>query len=188
MYYLIISEGDVLKKTYKIAVSGICTALSVVLMFLGGVMYFFSYVTPLLLGVLMMIINKTFGKSCALTTFAAVSVLSMLLVTEKESVLLYILFFGYYPVIKTRLDAVTSKFIRIILKLLLFNISLALTELLAFYVFGIPFFEDGINSIWIVIAFAAAMNLIFVMYELLLNKFFILYVNGIESKIKKLFK
>lgn len=165
-----------------------CTALSVVLMFLGGVMYVFSYVTPLILGALMMILNKTFGKSCALTTFAAVSVLSMLLVTEKESVLLYVLFFGYYPVIKVRLDAVKSKFIRISLKLVIFNTALAAAELLAFYAFGIPFFEDGINSIWFVIAFAAAMNLIFAMYELLLNKFFILYVKAIEPKIKKLFR
>ncbi len=177
-----------MKKSYKIAVCGICTALSVLLMFLGGVLYIFTYTMPLLLGLLMLMLNKTFGKSCALITYVSVSILSMILVTDKEGVLLYILFFGYYPVIKARLDTVKFKPLRAIAKLLLFNFALAGTELLAFYVFNIPFFEDGSKSIWIIVAFAVAMNAVFVMYEFLLNKYFILYEKRLEPKIKKLFK
>jgi len=157
-------------------------------MFLGGVFYIFSYTMPLLLGLLMLMLNKTFGKSCAFITYASVSILSMILVTDKEGVLLYILFFGYYPIIKSRLDTVKFKPLRAIAKLLLFNLALAVSELLAFYVFGIPFFEDGIESALVVIFFAVAMNLIFIMFEFLLNKYFILYEKRLEPKIKKLFK
>lgn len=164
------------------------TALSVLLMLLGGVLYVFTYTMPLLLGLLMLMLNKTFGKSCALITYASVSVLSMILSADKEGVLLYILFFGYYPIIKARLDMVKFKPLRAIAKLLLFNFALAGTELLSFYVFGIPFFEGSINSIWIVIAFGGAMNLIFIMFEFLLNKYFILYEKKLEPKIKNIFK
>lgn len=165
-----------------------CTALSVVLMFLGGILYIFSYTTPLLLGLLMMMVNKTFGKTSAVTTYFAASILAMILVTDKESVLLYVLFFGCYPIFKYKIDLLNSKLLRIFIKFLLFNFSLACAELLSYYAFGIPFFEDGIKSIWIIFAFTAAMNIIFIMFEFLLNKYFILYVNKIEPKIKKLFK
>lgn len=177
-----------MKNSYKIAVCGVSTALSVVLMFLGGALYFFSYITPLVIGLLMLMIHKTFGKSCAVTTYVSVSLLSVLLVTDKESVLLYIFFFGYYPILKKYLDSVKSKLLRVFLKLVLFNAALTVTELLSFYVFGIPFFEDENKSLWIVAAFGAAMNLIFIMFEFLLNKYFILYVNRFEPKIKKFFK
>ena len=157
-------------------------------MFLGGILYVFAYVTPMLLGILMLMLNKTFGKSCALTTYAAVSVLSLILVTEKESVLLYAFFFGYYPIIKVKLDCVKSKLLQIMSKGLLFNVALAAVELLSFYAFGIPFFEDGQSSVWIIAAFAAAMNVIFIMFEFLLNKYYILYEKRLEPQIKKIFK
>lgn len=177
-----------MKKSYKIAVCGMCTALSVVIMFLGGVLYIFSYTTPLLLGVIMLMVNRTFGKSSAVTTYFAVSVLSMILVSDKESVLLYVMFFGYYPILKYKFDSMNSKPLRVFIKFLLFNTALAGAELLSYYIFRIPFFEDGVQSVWIVAAFTLAMNLIFVMFEFLLNKYFILYVNKFEPKIKKLFK
>lgn len=180
--------GDFLKKSYKIAVCGMSTALSVVLMFLGGVLYIFSYTTPLLLGVIMLMLNKTFGKSSAIVTYFAVSVLSLILVSDKESVLFYISFFGYYPIIKSKLDAMKYKALTVILKILLFNFALAVTEVISFYVFGIPFFENGIKSVWIVVSFALAMNVIFALFEYLLNKFIILYVNRLEPKLKKLLK
>lgn len=177
-----------MKKAYKIAVCGMCTALSVVLMFLGGVLYVFSYTTPLLLGIIMLMVNRTFGRSAAVTTYFASSVLSMILVTDKESVLLYVLFFGYYPILKNKIDSLKFKPLRIFVKLILFNFSLAAAELLSYYVFSIPFFEDGSKSVWIVIAFTAAMNVIFALFEFLLNKYFVLYVNKFEPEIKKLFK
>lgn len=177
-----------MRKSYKIAACGMCTALSVVLMLLGGVLYFFSYTTPLLLGIIMLMVNKTFGRPAAVTTYFASSVLSMLLVTDKESVLLYVLFFGYYPIIKNKIDLLKFKPLRIFLKFILFNASLSVAELISYYVFGIPFFEDGSKSVWIVLAFTTAMNVIFVMFEFLLNKYYVLYTSKLEPKIKKLIK
>lgn len=177
-----------MKKSYKIAFCGMFAALSVVLMFLGGILYVFSYTTPILLGIIMLMINKTFGKSSALITYFSVSVLSMILVSDRESVLLYVLFFGHYPILKNKIDLIKSKFLRVLIKFLLFNIAFAAAELLSYYVFGIPFFEDGVKSVWIVAAFTAAMNVIFVMFEFLLNKYFIFYVSKLEPKIKKLLK
>lgn len=178
-----------MKNSVKVAVCGICTALSTVLMFLGGITYVFSYVVPIILGVLMLMINKTFGKSYAFTVYFATFALSMIIVTEKESVLLYGLFFGYYPIIKPSIEKIKSKFLQIVLKLLLFNFAVALIEVLSFYVFGIPFYEKGkIGLLGFIILFAVLMNVMFASFEFLLKNYYKLYEYKLEPKIKKLFK
>lgn len=177
-----------MKNSHKIAVSGIGTALSVVFMFLGGILYVFSYAVPVLLGLLMMMINKTLGKKHALIVFLSVSFLSLIIVPDKESVLLYVMFFGYYPIIKPKLDLIKLKLLKIICKAIMFNAAVFTAELFAFYLFGIPFFEGEMSTVIFALLFAAAMNTIFIMYDFMLNRFYVLYVKKLESKIKKVFK
>ena len=94
-----------LKKSVMAAFCGMAAALSVALMFAGSLFYVFAYAIPMLLGVVVFMINKTFGKGYAIYVFIAVSVLSMLFVPDKETVLMYALFFGYYPIIKPYIRA-----------------------------------------------------------------------------------
>lgn len=176
------------KKSLRVAMCGLAAALSVTLMFLGGVVYVFAYTVPMLLGLIAVMIKKSFGASSAVFVYIAVSVLSLILVPEKESVMMYVLFFGYYPIIRESFEKIKAKAIRFILKLILFNASLVAIELICVYVFGIPFFEDGVFSWWLLIGFAVAMNFVFVMYDFLLKTFLILYEKKIEKRVKKYIK
>lgn len=47
-----------LKNSVKTAVGGLCAALSIVLMFLGGISSVFVYAVPMLLGTLMCMLKK----------------------------------------------------------------------------------------------------------------------------------
>lgn len=93
-----------MKTSIKAAVCGICTALSVVLMFLGGIFSVLLYVVPMILGILMIMLQRTFGKGFAVTVYAATSILSLIIAPEKEMVLMYALFFGYYPMVLPYLE------------------------------------------------------------------------------------
>lgn len=177
-----------MKKSIKAAVGGMCTALSVVLMFLGGVLYIFTYAVPMLLGILMTMLKKTFGNSTALSVYAATSILSFILVSEKECVLMYVLFFGYYPVLKPCLERVKPKAVSVLLKFLIFNIAVLVIEIISVYVFGIPFFEDGVFSKTILILFAVLMNITFFMYEFMLKYYLLVYERKLEKRILKLLK
>ena len=176
------------KKSLRVAVCGLAAALSVTLMFFGGVVYVFAYAVPMLLGLISVMIKKSFGTPSAVFVYVAVSLLSLILVPEKESVMMFVLFFGYYPIIRERFEKIKSKAIRIILNLILFNASLTVIELICVFVFGIPFFEDGVFSVWLLIGFSAAMNIVFVMYDILLRMFLILYEKKIEKRIKRYIK
>lgn len=177
-----------MKPSVKVATCGICTALSVVLLFFGGTIYIFSYAVPIVLGVLMILLKKTLTISSAVSVYVATSILSFIIVPDKETVLLYVLFFGYYPIIKSSLDKIKPKFLSVVLKILLFNISLVVVELLCVYVFGIPFFENGAFSVFILISFIVLMNVLFAMYEYILKYSLILYVMKYEKRVVRLLK
>ncbi len=177
-----------MKNSVKTAVCGLSTALSVVLMFVSGFFYSLTYVAPLVLGFLMVMVCKTFGAKSALCVYFASAFLSLILVSQKESAIIYTLFFGYYPIIKQYLDKVKPKIISAALKLTIFNACIALTEIICVYILGIPFFEDGVFSVSMIAAFAALMNIVFIFYEIALKYFNIVYERKIEKQIKKLFK
>lgn len=95
-----------MKQSVKAAVSGVAAALSVALMFCGSLFYVFTYVVPMVLGVLIIMIKKTFSGSCAWFVYIATSIISIFIVPDKETVLMYALFFGYYPIIKGNIDKI----------------------------------------------------------------------------------
>ena len=73
----------ILKKSIKVAMCGLAAALCVTLMFLGGILYIFAYTVPMLLGIVTVMIKKTFGTGSAVSVYIATSILSLILVPEK---------------------------------------------------------------------------------------------------------
>lgn len=177
-----------MNKSVQAAVGGVCAALSVAVMLCSGIFYVFTYAVPMILGLVMMFLKRTFSSSCAWCVYIAVSILSIILVPDKESVLMYTLFFGYYPIIKSNIDKIKFKLIRNIVKLLIYNLAVAAVECIAYFIFGIPFFEDGNFSAAMIILFTVLMNVTFVLYEFLLKNFMILYERKLEKRILKIFK
>ena len=102
--------------------------------------------------------------------------LSLLLLPSKFSALLYLLFGGIYPILKSmfeRLHYVVSW----ILKLSYFNTMLSLLILLCTYVFHLPDTELGFN--WLVYLVC---NGVFVLYDIAASQLVTLYL----VKLRKL--
>ena len=77
-----------MKKSKQIAFCGMLAALSLALMFLGSVIYAFTYVAPFFCSVIMLIICDVIGKRNALITFVAVSIIALQLSRESYLMLL----------------------------------------------------------------------------------------------------
>lgn len=179
--------GGKMKNSLKIAFCGITTALSILFMFLGGVIYLFSYIMPMLAGVLMIMVKKTFGTSSAVLTYVSTSLLSFILVADKECMLMYVMFFGFYPILKCYLEKIKNKPVRFIVKSVIFNLLMLLVQVILFYVFGIPFFENE-GGIALMVLFVVMLNILFIVYDFMLNKILIVYEIKLEPRIKRLFK
>ena len=112
-----------MSKSGKIALGGLLTALGVVLMFLTGLIPIGTYALPAIAGVLLIVAVIEIGAKWAWMIYAAVAVLSLLFAADKEAALLFVLFFGYYPVLKSFLERISNKVLSWISKFAVFNVD-----------------------------------------------------------------
>lgn len=173
-----------MKKSTSVAFSGVMAGLCFVLLYLGSVMWLFAYLVPEICGLIMMMLNKTFGRKYALCVFFAVSVLSILFLPDKEAGLVYTFFFGYYPLIKEGLEKIRPKFLSYVVKFIIFNAGILSSQLMLIYVFGIPFENDF--GKWGIPVFIVLFNVAFVTYELLYGVMYSLYTTRLENRIKNI--
>lgn len=121
----------------KAAFGGILTALAVVLLALGSVLPHGSYFLPLAAGIVVFVGAKEFSGRLGIMIYAAVSLLSFFICADKTSVCCFVILFGYYPILKPKIEYIKSRFFTIILKLVLYVAAYVLFVLASTFVFGI---------------------------------------------------
>lgn len=169
----------------RIAFCGLMAALSVVLMLSGGLIPIATYCVPMMAGILLLPIMVEYGKKSAWTTFAAVSLVVLLLGIDKEAAAFY-LFFGCYPLIKCEIDQIRNKLFRFLIKLFVFN-----TALLAMYaLLGLVLNMDAlvqeflVMGPWLLLLFILFFNLCLFLFDRLLVPLIILYVHKIRPRLR----
>jgi hypothetical protein len=177
-----------LNKSSKTALGGIIAALSVVLMFLTSVIPALTYAVPAAAGLLLLIMVIEIDKKWATVVYVSVSILSALLIADKEAATMYIAFFGYYPIIKQPVEKHLNKYIGWIIKMLIFNASIIASYLLLIYVFNLSLDDFGeftkIGLILIYLAF----NVVFVIYDIALTRLITAYLNRWQKHFRRIFK
>ena len=98
----------------------------------------------------------------------------------------YVFFFGYYPILRLSLSKIKIKFLRLILKLLIFNVAMAGVQLVLIYVFGIPF--DNMFGKMGIALFFAALNLIVILYDFTFDMLVTIYDKKLKRKITGIIK
>lgn len=154
-----------LNKSTQIAFCGIAAALSLVFMFFAGIVPVATYGLPALAGLPCIVIVVEMGQRWAWPVYAVVCFLSFLLTADKEAVILYILFFGYYPILKATLERIRQKALSWVLKFVVFNVAMVIGFAVAVFVMGIPkesFLAFGSAT---PLALLAAGNVVFFLYD-----------------------
>lgn len=117
----------------EIALAGVMAALAVVIMCLGGMLPFATFVCPMLCCILTKLVHSFCGRRIAWAWYGAVALLSVLLSPDKEAAALFV-FLGYYPIVKPWLDARRLPWLW---KALLFNASILAMYALLIRVLGL---------------------------------------------------
>lgn len=170
------------KNSTQVALGGLSAALCLVIM-LGTVLIpFATYAAPALAGIALIPIALELGLPVAGITYVAVALLSLLMVPDREAALMFIAFFGYYPVLKFKLDRLKFKLLRILLKLAVFNASILAGYFVVIYIFGLYYLMDELTGGfgWLLLGVG---NLCFPIYELALRNITALYLFRIRKSI-----
>ena len=155
----------------RTALCGMLAAVSVVLLMMGSLIPAALYACPILAMAALLPLRETFGRGAALTTYAAVSVLAVLLVPDKELALLYV-FFGWYVPLQPVLDKLHPRLLRGAVKLALANLAMLTLYSLLIFVFQLQsVLEDleGMSTLWLTLLLLSA-NCLFVLTDILLHR------------------
>ncbi len=173
------------KVAYKVALCGMISALSLVLMMLTTLIPVGTYALPIISGILLVAIVIEFNTKWAFAVYFVVSVLSFLLAGDKEAVLYFILFFGYYPILKSFFERVKSKILQWILKYALFNAGMIASFYIGIFLLGIPVESFLIFGYNLPLAFLFAGNILFYFYDKCVTIMLMSYIFNLRGKLFK---
>ncbi|MEE5993681.1 MAG: hypothetical protein V3G42_10615 [Oscillospiraceae bacterium] len=158
--------------SYRVALGGIVSAFCLVGMFLTGIFPLLYLVLPMLSGVLLLIIVEEVGTQWAWVTYIAVGLLSLFVTYDKEAALIFVMFFGCYPILQNYINRIPSKIAKTLVKLVFFNTSIVCYFHLNVYLFGM---EDLIETFQEWGKYGGLITLI------VLNPFFLMYDSSLEG-------
>ncbi len=171
------------KNTKTITICAMMIALSLVFMYIGVLLPSgrAGFMAVASLFTLAAVIEC--GYVPALCVFAASSILGFLIMPDKAPIMFYILFFGYYPVIKSLCEKLKSRVPEWIIKLAVFNI--ALTVMVIFFrELLMMSFLDRLSGAALIAVIYILMNIIFVIYDYGVSKLVQFYMYNIHNKIR----
>ncbi|MCD7774521.1 MAG: hypothetical protein LUG85_01560 [Clostridiales bacterium] len=178
-----------MRKSAKTALGGIITALSVTLMLVSSVIPFLEYALPAIAGALLVLMVIELNKKWAFCAYAAVSILSILMLSNKETAMMYIAFFGYYPILKPLFESkIKNNVLCWIVKALEFNAAVIAAYFIIVKVFGMPIEELTENGIWGLLGLLALGNVMFVLYDICITRLVTVYLNNWQKRFRKIFK
>lgn len=114
------------------ALGGMMAALAVVVMCLGGLIPFATFVCPMICMMILQLVAGLCGNRLGWTWYVAVALLSLLMGPDKEGAAVFA-FLGYYPLLKPNMDKLP---LRWLWKGLSFNTVILVMYFVLIHLFG----------------------------------------------------
>lgn len=174
--------------SFKVAFGGVISALSIVLMFMTGIIPTLTYAVPAIAGALLIALSIEISPKFAVTVYAAVSILSLLVVADKEAAVMYAAFFGCYPILKGFIEKKTKGIVSWIIKYAFFNIAVIVAFFVSSKVFMIPYDEIEFLGKFTLPLLLLAGNIVFAFYDIAMTRVLSAYIYSWRKYIKRMFK
>lgn len=183
------ANNSTARLSFNVAFCGIISAMSVMIMF-GALIPSLAYAVPAVAGIFIWTIGEQINLKWAYLSYAAVTLLSFMLVPEIEANCFLLSLFGYYPTLCENLSKIKNKIIRYIVKLAIFNISAVTTYQVLCFILSADKMLEGMEDFGKYAPYVLwGMGLIaFVLYDLFLSTAKELYIKVIKPKFAKFIK
>ena len=175
-----------MKRSKKMALTGMLCALAVVIMMLGGVIPLATFCCPALAGLMLIPVFVECGEKLSWCAYAAIAALSLILCPDKEAALL-LAFIGYYPILRWRLDQLRSSLLRVVAKLGVFNLAVLAMYALSILVLQMDQILREYQEMGLALTIACLLvgNVTLLLYDRLIAIMTALYVNRLRGRLMK---
>ena len=168
------------KSTRAVTLSAFLAALGLVILFIASVWPTGQIGLAALASIFAAAAVIEMGPGRALAVYAVTSALSMLLLPVKTVPLLYVLFFGYYPIVKSLAERMTFEGLRWVVKLAVFNAALTVV----WFVMGELVFDFGETEIPLFLLYIGG-SVVFAVYDYGFTKVIWFYQERMSKYIKR---
>ena len=167
----------------QMALSGVLSALAVVILLLGGLIPLATFCCPMLAILVLLPLREECGPRIAATAWAAVSLLTLLLVPDRELGLFYI-FFGWYPLLQPYVDRLRARCLRLLCKLLFCTLSILVLYAILLFVFQLEALAAELKgtSLALTLVTLAMGNVAFLLLDELLRRFSFLWNRRLRKR------
>ena len=159
-------------------------ALATVILYLGSFIEILDISVAVLASLFSAVILIEYGKGAPWSVYGTTSLISMLILPNKFPALMYVIFFGYYPIIKANVERIRSKTLSWLIKVCIF-IAATVLLLLSLKLFtaelDVPY--GNLYMIAFVVLTAATL----VLYDIALTRVISYYVFRLRHRFKKIF-
>jgi len=176
------------KKTRKMTLSALFAAMCIISLFVASVWPTgrFGLVAFASLFVAAAVIEA--GISSGISVFIISSIIGMLILPNRAAPILFIIFFGYYPIAKSLIEHIKGELLQWVIKLALFNTATIATwffmrELLLDSMGNRPLF--GAELPYFPLALPIVGSVVFLIYDYGFTKLIWFYINRISKFMKK---
>lgn len=153
-----------------------------------AVIPFLTYALPAAAGMLIVFMVIETDKKWAFGVYAAVAILGFLLVPDKEVAVMYLAFFGYYPILKAALEAKLHTVAAWVFKIMTFLATMVLSYFLMIKLMGVTIDEIDEFGMAAIPMLLGLGTLAFVLYDIALSKLVLLYMMKWRRYFKRYFK
>lgn len=165
-------------------ISAMFSGLGIVIMLLGTLIDTVSLSVAAIASMLVLISVIEMKGAYPYLIFAVTAVMSLLFFPVKDTAVYYTCFFGFYPIIKEKLEKLKTP-IAYILKVLIFNISMTVIILVSLFLLSVDT-EDG--GKWMLLLVAVLGNVTFILYDFALTRLITIYLKRLRSKFASIWK
>ena len=170
-------------KTFSLAFSSVIAALSLVFMFITTFIPVGTYALPCVAGALLAAVVLESGYLSASLVYIVVSVLSFFFVADKEAVLYYVAFLGFYPILKGLFERIKVGLLQYILKFAVFNICIVAAFCIGLFVLSIPKESFELFGMYLPWVFLMLGNIVFIVYDFCLTRLITTYADIWRKRI-----
>lgn len=171
-------------KTFRVVFGGTIAALCIVLMLCTGLFPFATVALPAIAGVLLIPVVIELGVKWAALVYAVVSIVAFFITPEPSAMLMFVFFFGCYPILKALIEKIRKSMLEWALKFLLVNVSFFILFFLAQWLFNL---NDVLPNLQVFGRFTflvvwLGVNVVFLIYDLALTRLVCGYMNWFKPK------
>ena len=165
-------------RTKQIAVCAVLSALSLVLLYLASLLPTSRLALVAVAGLLPALAVMAYGVGWGFSTFLVTAALALLILPTKDAAVVYCLFFGHYPVVKSLIERLNRFWLEWVLKLLWANLLILVCWLLFR---AILFHMISMQSVATLVLFLAG-NVAFIVYDICFSGL----IKGAEKIVRRI--